>query len=86
MSKAACIDCGDPDPGMPGPRCSPCAMDELMASAACRECLVSILREDWFGPAVGQHQPGCSLTNDPNCEARSDEERAQVRARREQTS
>jgi len=78
---AVCIDCGDPDPGMP-PRCRECAMDDLVSYGTCRECLMWIIAESWVGPPPAQHRPGCSLTNEPEFTARTDEERARVRDRR----
>lgn len=81
-----CRDCDEPTlneigDSMDG-RCRDCDIDYITACGACRECLRWMMRPEFGGPISEQHLHGCSLVNDPNYAPRTEEELADVRARR----
>lgn len=61
MSEHPCIDCGEPDAGLPDGRCRDCDIDYVTARSSCRYCLRFMIREEYGGPRDQQHAPGCRL-------------------------
>lgn len=74
----ACIDCGEPDPGLPDGRCRDCYHEHIVAECACRECYEWASFTAFGGPPFA-HAVGCSLAGTTDYAARTPEELRAVR-------